>query len=113
MTGVDLEGFGQRLGGAGAIFGGEGAGEQVVKPRVLAGGLRRLAERFGRQRVVLFFEGKLGRGVIGIHEVGLLLGDDVVKLIQHLTRIGATKEQEPPDRDESLRRGITAALRSE
>ena len=77
-----------------------------MKSRVLAGGLRRLAERFGRQGVVLFFQGELGRGVIGIQEVGLLLGDDVVKLIQHLTRIGAADQEEPPDGDESLRRGI-------
>ena len=106
MTRVDLEGFGQRLGGPGTVLRGEGAGEQVVEPRVLAGGLGRLAERFGRQCVVFFFQGELGRGVIGIQEVGLLLGDDVVKLIQHLTRIGATEQEEPPDGDEPLRRGI-------
>ena len=106
MVRVDLEGLGQLLGGAGAVLGREGTGEQVVKPRVLGGGLRRLPERLGRQGVVLFVQGQLGRGEIGLHEVGLLLGDDVVELVQHLARIGAAEQKEPPDGDEALRRGI-------
>ena len=75
-----------------------------MKPRVQRGGLGRLAERLGRQGVVLFIQGQLGRGVIGIHEVGLLLGDDVVKLVQHFSGIFPAQDIISPDRHQVLGR---------
>ena len=63
-----------------------------MKPRVLAGGLGGFAKRLGRKGVVFFFQRQLGRGEMGIHEVGLLLGDDVVKLVEHLPRVDSTEQ---------------------
>ena len=105
MPWVDLESFGKRLGATSTVIGGEGTRQQVVKPRIKARTLRCLAERFGRERIVLFFQGQLGRRVISIEEVGLLLDHDVVKLVQHFTRIGPSKQKEPPDGHKSFRGG--------
>ena len=105
MPRVDLQGLGQRLGGPGAVLVREGAGEQVVEPRVLGGLLGGLLERLRRQGVVLLVEGQLGRGEIGLDEVGLLLGHGVVELVEHLLRVGAAEQEETAEGDAALGRG--------
>ena len=72
MVRVDLQGLGQLLLGPGPVLGREGTGQQVVEPRVLGGGLRRLAERLRGEGVVLLLQGQLGGGEVGVDEVGLL-----------------------------------------
>ena len=105
---VDLERGVERLFGPGAISVGQGAGQQVVKPRVVAGFLGRFAERLGRQGEILFIECQLGRREMGVDEVRLLLGDHIVELIEHLLGIGPADQEEAPERDQSRGRGITA-----
>ena len=56
-------------------------------------------ERLGRQGVVLLVEGQLGRGEVGLDEVGLLLHGDVVELVEHLAGIGPAEQEEPPERE--------------
>ncbi len=100
---VDLERLGERLGGSGAILGRQGAGQQVMKVRLERGGLRRLSKRLGRQGIIFLLECHLGRGEIGFEEVRLLLGDDVVKLVEHLAGVGSAHQEEPSDGDKPVR----------
>ena len=104
---VDLQGLGQLLlGRRPDPRRREGTGQQVVEPRVLGGGLRGLAERLRREGVVLLVQGQLGRGEVGVDEVGLLLDGDVVELVEHLLGVGAAEEEVPPEADPAFRRGV-------
>src|SRR5271165_3850946 len=56
--------------------------------------------------VILLVQCQLGRGEIGIHEIGGSLDDGVVELVEHLLWIGATDEQETPEGHLCFWRGI-------
>ncbi len=103
---VDLERLGDRFGRLGAVVVAERLGHQVMETRVRRGLLGGLPQRLHGEPVILLVQSQLGRGEIGVHEIGGLPDDRVVVQVQHLLRVSAPEQEEPAEGDLGLQRGI-------